>query len=85
MNLKVECKKILSCDLYVNHLPLNIKASQYYYQMMEIPDRTRDGSGCQSPVPTCPVAGRDRPSKSRLGPSRGKFLSLPRCPFVPGQ
>ena len=37
----------------------------------------------------CPVlsrgTGRDRLSKSRLVPSRGKIFSLSRCPFVPGQ
>ena len=29
--------------------------------------------------------GRDRQSKSRLGPSHGKILRLSSCPFVPGQ
>ena len=32
-----------------------------------------------------PGTGRDRLSKSRPVPSRGKILSLSRCPFVPGQ
>ncbi len=32
----------------------------------------------------CP-AGRDNLKKSRPVPSRGKILSLSRCPFVPGQ
>ena len=31
------------------------------------------------------VPGRDKLSKSRPVPSRGKILSLSRCPFVPGQ
>ena len=31
------------------------------------------------------VPGRDKLSKSRPFPSRGKILSLSRCPFVPGQ
>ena len=32
-----------------------------------------------------PGTGRDSLSKSRPVPSRGKILSLSRCPFVPGQ
>ena len=39
---------------------------------------------CSCPV-SRPGTGRNSLSKSRPVPSRGKILSLSRCPFVPGQ
>ena len=55
----------------------------------------RDGTGCQNPVPACPVATYQNPVLSHVPSqvltccrpvlSRSKILSLSRCPFVPEQ